>query len=65
MDKDQSLWLIWSIEHNGWLIPSRHGYTQYKKLAGVFYTDEARQRIREMNMGSEDLPKESMIEFFK
>ena len=43
-------WLIWSIEHEAWWAPNRHGYTRVLALAGRYRTAEARDIVRDANV---------------
>ena len=40
---------IWSIEHEGWWLPTKHGYTQDIEKAGRFSLGEAEDIVSEAN----------------
>ncbi len=63
--EENSMWLIWSNEHNGWWLPASHGYTQSRERAGAYSFEEAKKIVREANITLQDVPNEAMIELLK
>lgn len=59
------LYLIWSIEHNGWWMPAERGYTQSRDKAGVYTFERASEIVKSANIHNKDVPNEAMIEFEK
>jgi len=53
-------WLIWSHEHKGYWPASRCGYVPLSK-AGRFSFEEARQIVRDANLGMGGPPDEAML----
>ena len=45
----ENLWLIWSLEHNGWWMPDRNGYHADIKKAGRYTFEEAREIVTDAN----------------
>jgi hypothetical protein len=43
-------WLIWSIEHEAWWAPNRHGYTRNVGLAGRYSEVEALEILQDANL---------------
>lgn len=58
------MWLIWSIEHDAWWAPNRHGYTRDRILAGRYSQQEARAIVRDSNIAefSECMIPEECVE---
>jgi hypothetical protein len=48
-------YLIWSIEHRGWWLKSRHGYNSATHKAGRFSFDEATEICNHANKYSETI----------
>ncbi len=57
-----TLWKIWSIEHQSWWNPARKSYTPHRAEAGVYSYEEACEIVRGANIGLNDEPNEAMIE---
>lgn len=61
---ENTLWLIWSIEHNGWWKHKGFGYTENLLDAGVFSYTKALEIIDGANIGlkqGHNKPNEAMI----
>lgn len=58
---ESSKWLIWSIEHDGWWKPNRHGYTKYKFQAGRYSFKDACEIVKNSNWRDKDNPEEAMV----
>ena len=61
----ESLWLIWSIEHNGWWCPMSRGYTEQRRNAGIYSFEEACKIVKDANIGENNVPNEAMIQYIK
>lgn len=59
------LYLIWSIQHNGWWYNNERGYVKEREKAGLYTFERASQIIKEANLDLKDVPNEAMIEFTK
>lgn len=46
----ESLYLIWSIEHQAWWLPNHNGYTDEPFKAGQYNIIEARQILAQANL---------------
>ncbi len=57
------MWLIWSIEHEGWWGPNMSGYTQDRALAGRYTFEGAQAIVREANehRPPDAAPNEAMV----
>lgn len=62
---NEKLYLIWSIEHNGWWKPAMNGYTQKRNEAGKYNFATASLIVKNANIGLHDIPNEAMIEYIK
>ncbi len=62
------MWLIWSIEHDGWWGPDARGYTINRSEAGRYGYSEASEIVRRANgnfaIGDYQKPNECMIPDF-
>lgn len=58
-----SKWFIWSIEHNGYWMSHKRGYTQHQSKAGLYSFEEAKEIVKEGNLASLITPNEAMIEY--
>jgi len=58
---EDSKWIIWSIEHNGWWAPDENGYVAKKERAGKYTYERACQIVKSANISNFDTPNESMI----
>lgn len=45
----KTLWVIWSVEYNAWLLRNNRGYTKNKNKAGIFHYIEANEIIATQN----------------
>ena len=61
MNKENTLWLIWSIEHKGWWKPEFAGYTNQRAMAGRYSYAAAVNIVRDANIGKHNIPNEAMI----
>ena len=61
--RDEGIWLIWSIEHESWWGPARHGYTWNRETAGRYTLEEATEIVRDSNkmVKPGGIPEESMV----
>lgn len=57
----ETMWLIWSNEHNGWWAPARQGYNRERKRAGRYTFKEALEIVENANAGADDCPNECMV----
>lgn len=60
---DNSLWLIWSVEHGAWWRANRSGYTCLRSEAGRYKLDEAVDICNGANehVSDKDAPYETMV----
>lgn len=60
---NDSLWLIWSIEHRAWWRSNWGGYTEDRQEAGAYDYEEALKIVRGANGHRHrfDPPNEAMI----
>lgn len=58
-----SVYLIWSLEHEGWWGPSHVGYFKEREKAGFYSFQEALKIVKGANIGLHDIPNEAMIKF--
>lgn len=58
---ENTKWLIWSNEHNGWWKPNSMGYCRDRKDAGRFDYKEACEIVENANYGLETSPHEAMV----
>ncbi len=63
LDK-KGLWLIWSIEHEGWWKAGWNGYTKFRTEAGVYSYEEAYKIVKGANINDNDVPNEAMIKLY-
>lgn len=61
MDQEDGLYLIWSIEHEGWWKPRSMGYTELRSEAGMYTYEEAYRIVESANIGEHDIPNEAMV----
>lgn len=55
------VYLIWSLEHNGWWKPNRGGYTDRRDSAGQYEFDEAMEIVLDANIAENNVPNESIV----
>lgn len=59
--EEEKVWLIWSIEHNGWWGWNHGGYVQAREYAGRYSFKEALKIVKDANIGLHNIPNEAMI----
>lgn len=59
------LYLIWSIEHNGWWRNNEQGYVQSKEKAGLYSFERAHEIVKKANEHCGDVPNEALVEYIK
>ena len=65
MNKENTLWLLWSIEHQAWWKPDFLGYTTQRAMAGKYSYAVAVNIVLYANIGKHDKPNEAMIPYEK
>lgn len=56
-------WFIWSIEHAGWWLPGKNGYTSNRNEAGRYALHEAMRIVADANkyLKPDEQPHESLV----
>lgn len=58
---EKTLWLIWSIEHDGWWAPGELGYVKRREDAGLYSYERALEIVDGANKHTGDTPNEAMV----
>jgi hypothetical protein len=63
MNAENSLWLVWSMEHRLWWAPNGNGYVKSRSHAGRYSYDQAVRIVADANWSPDHdtHPSEAMI----